>query len=1036
MSQSIEERYRPGRVETPRNGQDSRATGEGVSVSVGDILDEDINVSDGRCKKQTCRDSLKSEKAKKRGKEKIRKKDITIGTWNVRTMLPEGKLDLLLEELNDHKINITGLCETRWKGEGIFSKGDHAVVFSGNEKGGQRGVAIILDKFHAKCLRSHNAISDRIVAIKLNTKPAPLNIIQVYAPTSDCEEEEIESFYNDLQNVKNRIPSRELCIVMGDFNAKVGEGEDKECGIGPYGLGIRNDRGDMLATYCQANDLTVTNTLFNHPYRRRYTWISPGERHRNQIDYILIDTAWKSSVTNARTRPGVDCDSDHVLVTANVRMKAFKNDSGTCPVKYDLDKLEDEESKQQYAVETHNRFTVLLSDWRANESMPDEIWTDMSKAYKDIAAEKVGPKRNKPSKPYITDEVFQLAKDKSQARKNSNKEEYKRLKKEIRAKIRRDKVDWLARECSQITEANMERKSKKPFQQIKKVKNVSHVHVKTQSINAKDGTTLTEIEDILNRWHEYGQQLFDSIDVPEPCIKFEHMEPKPLLDEVKAALKQLKSGKSPGLDGIPAELLKNTGEAGVEALLHLCLKIWETCQWPREWKLQEFVMLHKGGSTKECGNYRTIALISHASKILLIIILNRMRKKAEEEISDCQAGYRTNRGTIDMLFSLQILIEKIRNSECEAYITFIDYSKAFDSVKHHRLFHHMVQMGFPRHLVALIAGLYEHQQATIRFGGGKCKFFDIKKGVRQGCILSPHLFNIYTEHIMRQADIESMGIKIGGRNIVELRYADDTCLIADNITSMRRIIYRVDDKGTEEGLGLNVIKTKVMPIKGKDSLPEELTNININGSVLEKVEHFKYLGSIKSADGTCLLDVLARIAMAKKKMNQLNNIWKDRNIPNYLKLSLLKCLIWPVVMYGCEAWTLRKQEEARLQAAEMWFYRHLLSVQWQDKKTNESVLEELSTSRGLLLEINKRRMKYIGHANRNPRTDLMATVLQGRIEGRRNRGRPPTSLMNNITASSGLSLSDVVHRSRDRQDWRAVVASTRAATFSRGDADR
>ena len=176
--------------------------------------------------------------------------------------------------------------------------------------------------------------------------------------------------------------------------------------------------------------------------------------------------------------------------------------------------------------------------------------------------------------------------------------------------------------------------------------------------------------------------------------------------------------------------------------------------------------------------------------------------------------------------------------------------------------------------------------------------------------------------------------------------------------------------------------------------------------------------------------------MAKKKMVQLNNIWKDRNIPNYLKISLLKCLIWPVVMYGCEAWTLKKPEEDRLQAAEMWFYRRLLSVTWKDKRTNESVLDELSVSRGLLLEINKRRMRYIGHAIRNPRTDLMATILQGRVEGRRNRGRPPTTLMNNITASSGLSLSDVVHRSRDRQDWRAVVASTRAATFSRGDADR
>ena len=119
---------------------------------------------------------------------------------------------------------------------------------------------------------------------------------------------------------------------------------------------------------------------------------------------------------------------------------------------------------------------------------------------------------------------------------------------------------------------------------------------------------------------------------------------------------------------------------------------------------------------------------------------------------------------------------------------------------------------------------------------------------------------------MRQADIESMGIKIGGRNIVELRYADDTCLIADNITSMKRILYRVDYAGTEEGLGLNVIKTKVMPIKGKDSLPDELTNIMVNGTALEKVNHFKYLGSIKS-DGTCLRDVIAHIAMAKKKMN-------------------------------------------------------------------------------------------------------------------------------------------------------------------------
>merc|ERR1711888_84885 len=107
-----------------------------------------------------------------------------------------------------------------------------------------------------------------------------------------------------------------------------------------------------------------------------------------------------------------------------------------------------------------------------------------------------------------------------------------------------------------------------------------------------------------------------------------------------------------------------------KALHHLCRKIWESSEWPTDWKLQEFVMLYKSGNRKDCGNYRTIALISHTSKILLIIILNRLKSKVEQELSDCQAGYRTNRGTTDMLFVLQIIIEKIKDSNDEGFITF------------------------------------------------------------------------------------------------------------------------------------------------------------------------------------------------------------------------------------------------------------------------------------------------------------------------------------------------------------------------------
>ena len=168
-------------------------------------------------------------------------------------------------------MSITGLCEVRWSGEGLFVQGEHTIIYSGNSKGGSNREAIVLDKHHAAALKSYNTISDRLMTVKLNTKPVPLNIIMVYAPTSKSTDEEIELFYNDLQTAKDKIPRREICIIMGDLNAKVGEGEDKECGIGPYGLGKRNERGDMLASFCHANELDICNTFFKQPYHRRYT---------------------------------------------------------------------------------------------------------------------------------------------------------------------------------------------------------------------------------------------------------------------------------------------------------------------------------------------------------------------------------------------------------------------------------------------------------------------------------------------------------------------------------------------------------------------------------------------------------------------------------------------------------------------------------------------------------------------------------------------------------------------------------------------
>ena len=120
----------------------------------------------------------------------------------------------------------------------------------------------------------------------------------------------------------------------------------------------------------------------------------------------------------------------------------------------------------------------------------------------------------------------------------------------------------------------------------------------------------------------------------------------------------------------------------------------------------------------------------------------------------------------------------------------------------------------------------------------------------------------------------------------------------------------------------------------------------------------------------------------------------------------------------------------------MWLYICLVGVKWQERRTNDSILEELGVERRLLLEVNLRKLRYIGHANRNQRTDLMTSVLQGRVQSARKRGKPATTLVSNVRSFSGLNLGEVIHKSRDRKNWQNVVATRRAATFIRGDADR
>ena len=187
----------------------------------------------------------------------------------------------------------------------------------------------------------------------------------------------------------------------------------------------------------------------------------------------------------------------------------------------------------------------------------------------------------------------------------------------------------------------------------------------------------------------------------------------------------------------------------------------------------EFILIPKKGNAKECSNYRTIALISHASKVMLKILQARLQQYVNYELPNVQAGFRKGRGTRDQIANMHWVIEKAREFQKNVYFCFIDYAKAFDFVDHNKLWKILQEMGIQDHLTCLLRNLYAGQEATVRTGHGTTDWFQIGKGVRQG------LFNFYAQYIMRNAGLEETqaGIKIAGRNINNLRYADDTTLM-------------------------------------------------------------------------------------------------------------------------------------------------------------------------------------------------------------------------------------------------------------------
>ena len=202
-------------------------------------------------------------------------------------------------------VDILGISELRWTGMGEFNSDDHYVYYCGQESLRRNGVAIIVNKTVWNAVLGCNLKNDRMISVHFQGKPLNIMVIQVYALTSNTEEAEVERFYEDLQDLLELTPQKDVLFIIGDWNAKVGSQETPGV-TSKFGLGIQNEAGQRLTEFCQENALVIANTLFQQHRRRRYTWTSPDGQHWNQTDYILCSQSWRSSIRSAKTRPGAD----------------------------------------------------------------------------------------------------------------------------------------------------------------------------------------------------------------------------------------------------------------------------------------------------------------------------------------------------------------------------------------------------------------------------------------------------------------------------------------------------------------------------------------------------------------------------------------------------------------------------------------------------------------------------------------------------------------------------------------------------------
>ncbi|KAI5628469.1 receptor tyrosine-protein kinase erbB-3 precursor [Silurus asotus] len=887
--------------------------------------------------------------------------------------------------------------ETKWKGSKARNIGGGFKLFYHGVDGKRNGVGVILKEEYSKSVVEVKRVSDRVMIVKVEVEGMMINVISAYAPQVGCEMEEKERFWSELDEVVDGVPRKERLVIGADFNGHVGEGNrgDEEV-MGRYGFKERNVEGQMVVDFAKRMEMAVVNTYFKKKEDHRVTYKSGGRC--TQVDYVLCRRCNLKEIGDCKVLAGDSVARQHRMVVCRMVLEVKKKRRRVrTERRIRWWKLKEEECSVRFREEVRERLSgvkEVLDDWATTAGV-------MREAARKVLGVTSGNRKEDKETWWWNEEVQESIRRKRLAKQKwdrqsdeKSRQEYK----EMRQQVKRDVAKAKEKAYEELYERLDTKEGEKDLYRLARQRDRAGKDVlQVRAVKDGEGNVLTSEESVLRRWREYFEQLMNEENQRERRLDDVELVKQDVdrisKEEVRAAIKRMKSGKSVGPDDIPVEAWRCLGEMAVEFLTRLFNRILEGEKMPEEWRRSVLVPIFKHkGDVQTCSNYRGIKLISHTMKLWERVVEARLR----EEVTICeqQYGFMPRKSTTDALFALRMLMEKYREGQKELHCVFVDLEKAYDRVPREELWYCLrksgvsekyvrvvqdMKSGVSEKYVRVVQDMYEGSVTAVKCAVGTTDWFRVKVGLHQGSALSPFLFAVVMDRLTDEVRQESPWI---------MMFADDIVICCKSREQVEESLERWRYALERRGMKLSRSKTEYMCVNEREGSGV----VRLQGEELQKVEEFKYLGSIVQSNGECVREVKKRVQAGRSGWRRVTGVICDSRVSAKLKGKVYRTVVRPAMLYGLETVALSKRQVAKLEVAELKMLRFSLGVTTMNKIRNEFI-RGTAHVRCFGDKVREARLRWFGHVQRRDMNYIGRRMLRMEPPGRRKRGRPRRRFM-------------------------------------------